>query len=214
MATLMPFAVQAGCACPPHAELALALAAEFRDVDVDGADAGLDALAARIGDVGELSPGEQLDVCAAAVATDLAPAGPTWGSEDLFLDVGLQERRGHPAVLAAICVEAGRRAGVPLGIVATRGRWLVAHPQLEEDRLVDPRRGRALRASALASEPTWRCAHQLSLALLDELCTRARTTGDLMRAIRAAELRLALPLDARGLSRQRDELGALRARLN
>jgi regulator of sirC expression with transglutaminase-like and TPR domain len=214
MGSLIPFALQAGCSCPPHAELALALAAEFRDVDVVAADHELDALAARIGDVARLSRAEQLDLCAAAVAAELRPAGPAWRTDDLFIDVVLETRRGHPAVLGAICVEAGRRAGVPLGIVGARGRWLLAHPRLEDDRLVDPRGGRVLRASQLTGEPRWRCAHQLALVLLDEVCRRARVAGDLTRAIHAAELRLALPLDERGVSSQRDALGALRACLN
>jgi hypothetical protein len=126
----------------------------------------------------------------------------------------MREGRGHPAVLASICVEAARRAGVPLGVVGTHGRWLLAHPRLEDDRLVDPRRGRLLRASELGGEPRWRCAHQIALVLLDELCRRARITGDLTRAIHAAELRLALPLDERGMAAHRDALGALRACLN
>ena len=214
MAPLIPFALHAGHACPPHAELARSLAAEFHTVDVAATELELDALASRVGDVAGLAPAEQLDLCAAAVAAELAPAGPGWSADDLFIDRALPMRRGHQAVLAAICVEAAHRAGVPLGIVATHDRWLLAHPQLDDDLLVDPRRGRLVRAGELGGPPVWRCAHQLALVLLDELCHRAWQTGDLARAIHAAELRLALPLDLDGLRAQRDALGRLRARLN
>lgn len=110
---------------PPHAELALALAAEFRRVDDQAVERELQRLSER-----------------------LAALTPTHGVEALQW-VGVLVSRPH------------RRAAPPA-----------------------PRRCRFH-------------AHQVSCAVLDNLSCRAAESGDLGRAIRAAELKLELPFDPR-----------------
>src|SRR5262249_29322728 len=65
---MLPFALQAVSECPAHADLALALGAEFEPVDADEADAELDALAHELSGLRHAAPRAQLTGCAAAVA--------------------------------------------------------------------------------------------------------------------------------------------------
>jgi len=69
-------------------------------------------------------------------------------------------------------------------------------------------------ARRLAHEPEWRCGHQVAYTLLDEVELRCERAGDLARAIRAAELRCALPFDEEASERATVRLRRLRARLN
>ena len=101
---------------------------------------------------------------------------------------------GHEAVVAIVLCELGRRAGMPVGVVGAGARHLVGHEHVTPW-LLDPATGEVVDARRLAHEPEWRCGHQVADTLLDEVELRCERAGDVARAIRAAELRCALPFD-------------------
>lgn len=209
----LPFAVQASTGCPTHAELALALAGEFGDVDAGAVDGALDALAAELGCARTQPPVEQLAALGSlldAFAAVEAQADP----RVLMLDAALERFEGHPALLAVVACEAGRRAGFELGVIGDGGRHLVAHRGLDRPLALDTSQRGRTRGGEQLEGLTWRCSHQLSFTLLRELVDCSLRGGDLDRAIRAANLRLTLPVGRETLDVLRAELAALRARLN
>jgi hypothetical protein len=212
---LTPFILQAGRACPTHAELAFALAAEFRP-PLSCADSLLDDLAHDLGPVRNEPPGEQLAWCAESVAGRLEPRDLQWtGISDLLLDRVVKDGSGHPLALAVVCVEAARRAGIGLGVVAGGAGCFVAHPLLGEPLLVDlARGGRVVEGSGRTDDIGWQCSHQVAARILNRIGERAEKTGNVAWALRAAELRLALPFTRPVLDDLRHALGHLRARMN
>jgi hypothetical protein len=209
-----PFAHHARRACPGHAELALALAAEFRR-PLAGADAALEDLARALRPARDEPAGEQLAGCGELLAARLRCTPLSWsGIDDLLLDRVVVGRSGHPLALAVACVEAARRAGIELGIVAGGTGCFIAHPRLDEPLLLDVTRGRVVEAGGRVSDAGWQCAHRVAARILNRIGERAQRTGNVAWALRAAELRLALPF-ARPV---RDELlhalAHLRARMN
>jgi len=212
---LIPFTVQAGRACPSHADLALALAAEFRPPVASTGDR-LDDLAAELLAVRDEDAGEQLAWCAEAVAGRLEARDLEWaGIDDLLLDRVVADGAGHPLALAVICVEAARRAGIGLGVVAGGAGCFVAHPQLDEPLLVDVARGgRVIEAGGRTDDAGWQCSHQVAARMLNRIGERAEHTGNVAWALRAAELRLALPFARPVLDELRHALAHLRARMN
>src|SRR5690349_17972010 len=98
--------------CPPVAELLIALAAEFRAVDTEAADARLDELALPLFGLA----GGELRIAAGALA-DVLDTEPGFDADrtsvaGLWIDTVLETRAGHPLVLATIAAEVGRRAGL------------------------------------------------------------------------------------------------------
>ena len=212
---LIPFAVQAGRACPTHAELALALAAEFRP-PVAAAEDVLDRLAGELATVRDEAPGDQLAWCAESVAARLEPRDLQWaGIDDLLLDRVAADGSGHPLALAVVCVEAARRAGIALGVVAGGAGCFVGHTLHDEPLLVDVARGgRVVEASGRVDDVGWQCSHQVAARILNRIGERAEHTGNVAWALRAAELRLALPFARPVLDELRHGLAHLRARMN
>jgi hypothetical protein len=210
----LPFALQASAGCPTYADLALSLAAEFGVVDAEVADASLDALAAGLSGVRAAGPVEQI----AALGELMAAFEPTEAVADprvLMLDEVLDRMQGDPALLAVIAVDAARRAGMDVGVVGDGRRHLVAHRGLAEPVAMDPSL-RAAPAGGLdaVGDVTWRCSHQVAFAILRDLIECSLRAGAIADAIRAAELRLALPLGAEALDALRRDLAGLRSRLN
>ena len=212
---LTPFAVQAGRACPTHADLALALAAEFRR-PVAGFDDAFDDLAAGLLAARHESPDDQLAWCAESVAERFETRDLQWaGIDDLLVDRVVRDRAGHPLALAVVCVEAARRAGIALGVVAGGAGCFVAHTLLEEPLLVDVAHGgRLVEAGGRTDDIGWQCSHQVAARLLNRIGERAERTGNVAWALRAAELRLALPFARPVLDELRHALAHLRARMN
>lgn len=193
---MLPFSLAAGLSCPTHADLAAALAAEFRTVDERAVDEGLDGLAIALAPARLDHPVEQLDELCRTMAA-FEPLEAPLDQRALFLDVVLDRLAGHPTVLAVIAAEAGRRAGLDVGVVMEHGG---TH-----------------RVGHLALEPAatrWPCAHQVAFALLGAQIERAQRGGDLGSALHAAELRLELPLSTEMRRRVEGERERLRARLN
>jgi hypothetical protein len=131
------------------------------------------------------------------------------GVEELLLGDVLRRGHGHPTLVAVVLVELGRRAGLPVGIVAgPSGEHFVAHPRLREPTLLDPASGTLVLAR---DGLTWRCGHQVGAALLDEVQPRLERVGDLTRAMQVARMRCALPFDP---APARARLREVTARLN
>ena len=203
---------------PSLDELALALAAEFREVDAERALARLDALAAEVGREPAGSPRAQV----AALARVLGVRHGFAGDRDEYdhpdnsmLDVVLERRRGLPILLAAVWVEVARRAGFRLVGVGLPGHYVAGHFGAEPPLLVDPFAAGAVVEHVVARELVrpWN-VHETALRMLNNLVASYLSRHDLARAIRAAELRLALPLREEDAAALETQLRGLRARLN
>jgi hypothetical protein len=110
--------------------------------------------------------------------------------------------------------EAARRAGFDLAIAAAGGHHVVAHRALGVQVAYDPALPGVRRVRPGIAAPTWRCSHQVAFCLLREHLDRALRAGDIAGALRAAELRLELPVDGATRARLLHEQRALRACLN
>jgi hypothetical protein len=153
---LTSFAHHASRACTGHAELALALAAEFR-APVPGVDAALEELARALPVRRHARADDQLAACADLLAGRLQATALSWsGIDDLLLDRVLASGAGHPLALA----------------------------------------------------------HQVAARILNRIGERAERTGNVAWALRAAELRLALPFTRPVRDELVHLLAHLRSRLN
>jgi hypothetical protein len=211
---MVPFALQAsrGCSTPCH--LALALAAEFVPVRPARADRALDELAAWLTGARDGDPVDQVHALADLARAHLEPVILSSAIDDLLFNRVAPDGAGHPLLLAIACAEAGRRAGLSVGIVAGADGAFVAHRRLAEPLLVDPARGAVCDARTLQAPVSWQCCHQVAARILNRIGERAERAGQLCWALRAAELRLALPFDAATRERLEADLRRVRARLN
>ena len=169
-------------------ELALALAAEFRAVDADAALAHLDEL-------GEEVAGAGADGDALAALTAVL---------------------GLPILLSVLYIEVARRAGLALAGVGLPGHYVVGRFAPPPPVLLDPfAGGTALDVADFDVEHVrpWG-PHETALRMLNNLVGSFTRRQDLGRAIRAAELRLLLPVHDALAAELGAELRALRARLN
>lgn len=216
------FAALARQSAPPLDELALALAAEFRSVDRPAARAYLDALgsevAAEAPAPGIGPPQEELARCARILGERHGFRGESisYGHPDhSMFDIVLENRRGLPILLSVVYAEVGRRAGITLEGVGLPGHFVVGHFGADPPVLVDPFVGGRRLPPALARSPVrpWG-AHEIAFRMLNNLVGTYTERADLARAMRAAELRLMLPLEGEVGKGLRRELLALRARWN
>ena len=207
-----PFAVQAAGRCPGLAELVLAVGAEFRPVDTEGALSTLDLLAAAVAPARSASPPSECEALASLLgdAVRLGEDGP----QSLMLDRVLDRGEGHPAMLAVVWAEVAQRAGIPVAPVGGPGLLLVAHLEADPPLVLDPSRpAELLRPDEVPVRLRRRCSHEVAFTVLDELMDLYNLAGDMRHATRAAELRLALPVRGRLLEWVRRETDALRAQL-
>jgi regulator of sirC expression with transglutaminase-like and TPR domain len=203
--------------------LALALAAEFRTVAGDAALARLDELAADV--AAAAAAMNELDALGEVLGTrhGFGGAGAEYDHPDnSMLDLVLERGRGLPIALSVVYVETARRAGIALDGVGLPGHYVVG--QFSAGRaspvLLDPFAGglRITVAEAAAADPNspiqpWG-PHETALRMLNNLVGSYTRRNDLGRAIRAAELRLELPLERDLAGTLATELRGLRARLN
>jgi hypothetical protein len=211
------FAELASAGCPPHGTLALALAAEFHQADLAGATSVLRELTDAIAPLRGAPAIEQLAHVGREVGGRLTARLRPGALDDLLLDRVLLTGTGDPVCWAIACVHAARHAGIPLGVVADdEDHVLVAHRDLEAPFVLEPSSPMApIDAARLpAGDLTWRCSHQTALMLLDRVVVRATRAGRHGDALRAAQLRLELPLEDGTLEALRDERDGLSARLN
>jgi regulator of sirC expression with transglutaminase-like and TPR domain len=224
---LEPFDVLAADPSVPIEELALALAAEFRDVDADaallqidalgaevararahleGSDAGIDALREVLGERhGFRGDRERYDEPGDAIYDD---------PDNSMLDVVLERRRGLPIALSVLYLATARRAGIELRGVGLPGHYVVRDLATSPPVLIDPFAG----GVRLPVEPStdvrpW-SAQETALRMLNNLVGSYTRRNDIASMIRAAEMRLALASDPAQTRELRLQWLSMQARLN
>jgi regulator of sirC expression with transglutaminase-like and TPR domain len=206
----------------PLDELALALAAEFRTVEADAAMAELDRLAEELAELsGTGAPDEQAEACRLLLGERHGFTGDRDEydhPDNSMLDLVLGRRRGLPILLSVVYVEVARRAGFSLGGVGLPGHYVVAHFGAEPPLLLDPFSG-GVTVAGVAPEVAeiyvrpW-SSHETGLRILNNLRGAYSARADFSRAIRAAELRLLLPLDESTRTGLTADLRSLQAQFN
>lgn len=206
------FAELASGGHPGLGNLLLAAAEEFGPVDRVGARVTLDRMAARLYDwVEEQGIGEP-DAIAQLLAEYRLRPSTRVSPADALLDRVLDRSEGHPALIASACVEAGRRAGLPLAPVGRDTEVLIGvRPggSASGAAVIDP--------TGVAKVPaglSWRCEHEVTFVALSELSRLLCLTGDVAGAMRATELRGMLPISDRLREHLAFEAGALQAMFN
>ena len=203
-------------------ELALAIAGEFRTVDTDGAMAELDRLGEELRELaGTAAATEQADACRLLLGERHGFVGNREEydhPDNSMLDLVLERRRGLPILLSVVYVETARRAGFSLGGVGLPGHYVVGHFGAAPPLLLDPFSGGA-EVAGVAPEVAeiyvrpW-APHETALRILNNLMAAYESRADFSRAIRAAQLRLLLPLDDSTRTACAAELRALQADFN
>ena len=198
--------------------LALALAAEFRAVDEQAVLERLDALAAEVAAAAETTG--ELEALGVVLGARHGFAGATDEydhPDNSMIDLVLERRSGLPIALSVVYVATARRAGIALEGVGLPGHYVVGRfPADGPPALLDPFAGGAPLAAPEAAGADVRPwgAHETALRMLNNLVGSYTRRNDLGRAIRAAEMRLELPLERRLEQALGGELRGLRARLN
>jgi regulator of sirC expression with transglutaminase-like and TPR domain len=222
MAEIAPFAEIAG---DPHArldELALALAGEFRDVDARGAIARLDALGAALSGAVEQTSGTPAAVADACRQVLGGPDGFRGDQvrydhpDNSMLDLVLTRRRGLPILLSVVYVEVARRAGLEFAGVGLPGHFVVGHFGVDPPVLLDPFTGGEMVNAGAARETYIRPwgVHEIAMRMLNNLVAAYQRRGDLTMALRAATMRLTLPVAPSLQVTLKAELRAIQAQLN
>jgi regulator of sirC expression with transglutaminase-like and TPR domain len=207
-----PFVDQASSAAVELADLLLAAAAEFQPVDRGCVDGLLDGFAANLPAtlVRSREPEGHAEAMLGLFHSEGLRVTRRVSPADALLNVVLERSEGHPLLLASICEEVGRRVGIQAVPVRSAGAVLVGIRVADRAVLIDP----AGECSNPPRRATWMCAHEVAFEALSELSRLLAMHGRLEEAIRAAELRSALPLATRLKERIDFEAGALRAQLN
>jgi len=206
---------------PPVEELALGLAAEFGPVDPDAARAHLDALAVEVEqELAQLDP-DPVSALGAVMGQRHGFSGDVRDydhPDNSMLPIVIERRRGLPITLAVVYVAVARRAGIPLRGVGLPGHFVAGHFPVAGGRpeLLDPfHAGVRIRVPDLPESllRPWG-PHETALRMLNNLVAAFTKRGALAHAIRAADMRLLLPVEPADMERLTLEARALRARLN
>jgi len=215
---LPSFAALARQPAPSLDALALALAAEFREVDEATALAELDALGAELSETVRergLPPAVALTEVLGERHGFAAPPEGEEAPDDALLDRVLARRRGGSPALCAVYAETARRARLPVWGVRVDGHVVIGYFGARPPVLLDPFVGGRRLPEPLAPRPARpRTTLELARGLLDELVRAYAEAGDGARAIHAAELRLELPPTGGQDDVRERELLALQARMN
>lgn len=134
--------------------------------------------------------------------------------DNSMLDLVIERRVGLPILLSVVYVEVARRAGMPVAGVGMPGHFVVAHFGREPAIVLDPFAGSAMQPTSAPSEVEPWNAHAIALRMLNNLVGAYTRRTDLEPAIRAARMRLGLPVAAEQRGPLTAELRALLARLN
>jgi len=212
------FAALARQAAPSLDHLALAIAAEFHEVDEPSALAALDALGTELAETlrsDSLTPAAALTEVLGDRHGFAAPPAREAAPEDALPDRVLATRRGGSPALCAVYADTARRARLPVWGVRVDGHVVIGYFGARPPVLLDPFVGGRRLPEPLAPRPARpRSTHELALGLLDELVQAYVAAGNVSCAIHAAELRLELPLPGPQADVHHRELLALRARMN
>lgn len=220
---LVPFHVLSGSGDDvAHGELAIALGAEFEPVDAASLDAALAPLVSELSRLAAAEPAELMLAAEPILSRHLRAEPRTFrdlGILDLLPHEVAQIGRGHELAVTLVALEAARRAGIVLGLVASPEAVYLAHPELEVPVLLaaepdGPWQLVDARALEDEQELAWQSGHEAALLLLGLIVERTHESGLLPFELRAAELSLQLPVDAEDEERLRHQLDAVRARLN
>ncbi len=207
-------------ASPPLDAFALALAAEFGDVDWEAAGDRLDRLGREVADFlsdAPRAPHREAAACRLVLGERHGYVGDTaeYGDpRNSMLDTVLARRTGLPITLSVLWVAVAGRAGFRLDGVGLPGHFVVGHFAADPPLLIDPFGG----GTVLDGEPPpglvrpW-TAKETILRMLNNLVRSYQERGDLAKALHAAELRLSV---SSGPAREEveAELRRLQARLN
>jgi hypothetical protein len=211
---MVPFTLLARSGATTYAQLALALTAEFGPVRAYRAESALTELAVRLLRASDGDPADELRAVAELAGAHLDEVTLGSAIDDLLLDRVAISGAGHQLLLAVACAEAGRRAGMELGIVAGLDGAFLAHHAVAEPLVADPATARVLDVRSLGAPVAWQCSHQVVARILNRIGERAERVGNVAWALRAAELRLALPFEHGVRERLQSDLRRVRARLN
>jgi len=177
----------------------------------------LDRLAAEVEPMAGGEPREELGALEEVLGRRRGFSGDQEDYDDpdnSMLDLVLERRRGLPILLSVVYVEVARRAGIALAGVGLPGHYVAGHFGQSPPVLIDPfAGGAALEVPVPADLRPW-SPHETALRMLNNLVGSYGRRADFSRAIRAAEMRLELPLDKESEVALSAELRALRARLN
>jgi regulator of sirC expression with transglutaminase-like and TPR domain len=199
--------------------LVLAVAGELGACDAEGAFEQLDRLGSEIGEAlgGGGSPRAELDAVVGVLGRRHGFVGNRENYDDpdnSMLDRVLARRTGLPILLSIVYVEAARRAGIDLGGVGLPGHFVAGHFGEDPPLLVDPfASGERLEIPGLVGVAR-AGAHETVLRVLNNLVGSYRRRNDVSRAIRSAELRMALPLCETQAAALELELRSIRSALN
>ena len=200
-------------------DLALSLAAEFRDVDETAVMGALDDLGEEVAAARAALEGPDAGLVALRQVLGVRHgfSGDRRRYDDpknSMLDIVLERRRGLPILLSVLYVATARRAGISLCGIGLPGHYVVGDLSGEPPRIIDPfAGGEPLMPESRRDVRAW-SPHETALRILNNLVASFGRRADLARSIQAAELRLALPLEPARMHAMRIELGALQARLN
>ena len=206
---------------PPLERLALALAAEFRDVAWSEVGDTLDRLGHEVADLlsgRPRAPHREAAACRTVLRERHGFDGnrSDYGDpRNSMLDVVIERRTGLPITLSVLWVAVGRRAGLAIEGVGLPGHYVVGHFGADPPLLIDPFGGGELVRSDYPAQLVrpW-SAQETVLRMLNNLVRSWLERGDMTRALRAAELRLAVPADNETHAQYVNERAALLARLN
>ena len=216
-----PFAELAATPEATMDQLALAMAAEFREPDVAGALGELDLLGGELADAAGQTrgaPDELALACAQVLGVSHGFSGDRehyYHPDNSMLDLVLRRRRGLPILLSVVYIEVARRAGIPLAGVGLPGHFVVGHFGTDPPLLLDPFSG-GLTFDANVAEGLlrpWR-PDEIAMRMLHNLVAAYQGRGDLGAAIQAAAMRLELPSEGSLRDSLVADLRALKARLN
>lgn len=196
---------------------ALAVAAAFRAVEEEAVLLELDRLADAVTERGvPAEPIAQARLLAAVLGDQAGFVGNSAEydhPDNSMLDLVLERRTGLPILLSIVWVEVGRRVGIPVQGVGLPGHYIAAVFGDGAPVPVDPFRGGVL-VEGLFGDLVPTPAPATVLRMLSNLVAAYERRGDLARMLRAARLRLDLPLDPRDRRVMEFEVRRLGARLN
>lgn len=187
-------------------DLQLAIAGEFGPADTVATHGLLDDRSRALFGVAGCPPEEQADALRTLMTRDMRLRART-GSDpgDLLLPTAVHAGRAHPLMLAIIGQQLAMRAGITTAVYSSRTRWFIGLLTDRQLLLVDA----ALRDSGRPPHVLAHCRHDLAYCALTGLSRSFADSGQSPKALRAARLRLALPIADHLRQEAQRELDAL-----